>query len=74
MFTAVSDVSAAWRSATIAGSITDPTPPVKEPLRELVLQAIRSLQNDAVLPADLALPGFVIERARSREQIGRAHV
>jgi len=40
---------------------------VKEPLRELVLQAIRSLQNDTTLPADLALPGFVIERARSRE-------
>jgi arginyl-tRNA synthetase len=40
---------------------------VKAELRELVLQAIRSLQNDTTLPADLALPGFVIERARSRE-------
>jgi arginyl-tRNA synthetase len=40
---------------------------VKAQLRELVLQAIRSLQNDTTLPADLALPGFVIERARSRE-------
>jgi arginyl-tRNA synthetase len=40
---------------------------VKEPLRELVLQAIQSLQNDATLPADLGPPGFVIERARSRE-------
>nr|WP_218862529.1 MULTISPECIES: arginine--tRNA ligase [unclassified Rhodanobacter] len=36
-------------------------------MRELVLQAIKSLQNDTILPADLALPGFVIERARSRE-------
>jgi arginyl-tRNA synthetase len=40
---------------------------VKAQLRELVLQAIKSLQNDTTLPADLALPGFVIERARSRE-------
>jgi arginyl-tRNA synthetase len=40
---------------------------VKAQLRELVLQAIQTLQNDATLPADLALPGFVIERARSRE-------
>jgi arginyl-tRNA synthetase len=40
---------------------------VKEQLRELILQAIRALQDDATLPADLALPGFVIERARSRE-------
>ena len=40
---------------------------MKEQLRELVLQAIQTLQADATLPADLALPGFVIERARSRE-------
>ena len=40
---------------------------MKAQLRELVLQAIKSLQNDTILPADLALPGFVIERARSRE-------
>jgi len=40
---------------------------VKEQLRELILQAIQALQDDATLPADLALPGFVIERARSRE-------
>ncbi|EIL87852.1 arginyl-tRNA ligase [Rhodanobacter fulvus Jip2] len=40
---------------------------MKEQLRELILQAIQALQNDATLPADLALPGFVIERARSRE-------
>jgi len=40
---------------------------VKAQLRELVLQAIKYLQNDTILPADLALPGFVIERARSRE-------
>ena len=40
---------------------------MKAQLRELVLQAIQTLQNDATLPADLAMPGFVIERARSRE-------
>ncbi|NMW26215.1 hypothetical protein HFP05_18155, partial [Rhodanobacter denitrificans] len=40
---------------------------MKEQLRELVLQAIQALQDDATLPADLSLPGFVIERARSRE-------
>ncbi len=40
---------------------------MKEQLRELVLQAIQTLQDAAVLPTDLSLPGFVIERARSRE-------
>ncbi len=40
---------------------------MKEPLRELVLQAIQALQDAATLPTDLSLPGFVIERARSRE-------
>jgi arginyl-tRNA synthetase len=40
---------------------------VKAQLRELVLQAIQALQGDATLPADLVVPGFVIERARSRE-------
>ena len=40
---------------------------MKAQLRELVLQAIAALQNNATLPADLALPSFVIERARSRE-------
>jgi arginyl-tRNA synthetase len=40
---------------------------VKAQLRDLVLQAIQTLQGDATLPADLPLPGFVIERARSRE-------
>ncbi|MEO8777390.1 MAG: arginine--tRNA ligase [Rhodanobacter sp.] len=40
---------------------------MKVQLRELVLQAIHALQNDAILPADLNVPGFVIERARSRE-------
>ena len=40
---------------------------MKAQLRELVLQAVQSLQNDATLPAELAVPGFVIERARSRE-------
>nr|WP_283256166.1 arginine--tRNA ligase [Dyella humicola] len=36
-------------------------------MRELLLQAIHTLQNDATLPADLDVPNFVIERARSRE-------
>ena len=40
---------------------------MKQPLRDLLLQAIRTLQDDAVLPADLELPSFVVERARSRE-------
>ncbi|WP_424683750.1 arginine--tRNA ligase [Frateuria sp. YIM B11624] len=40
---------------------------MKQALRDLLLQAIRTLQDDAVLPADLALPAFVVERARSRE-------
>jgi arginyl-tRNA synthetase len=40
---------------------------VKEQLRELLLQAIRTLQQDATLPADLEVPHFVIERTRSRD-------
>ncbi len=40
---------------------------MKVQLRELVLQAICALQGDGALPADLAAPGFVIERARTRE-------
>jgi len=40
---------------------------VKVQLRELVLQAIKTLQDDATLPADMVLPAFVIERSRSRE-------
>ncbi|HTV85069.1 MAG TPA: arginine--tRNA ligase [Dyella sp.] len=40
---------------------------MKEALRDLVLQALRTLQADAVLPADIEWPNFVIERARSRE-------
>ncbi len=40
---------------------------MKEQLRDLVLQAIQSLQDDATLPVELSLPVFVIERARSRE-------
>lgn len=40
---------------------------VKESLRELVLQAVQSLVTAGALPADLSLPAFVIERARSRE-------
>jgi len=45
----------------------DSIPPVKEALRELVLTAIRALQGNGALPADLDLPPFVIERARSRD-------
>ncbi|WP_130621030.1 arginine--tRNA ligase [Dyella amyloliquefaciens] len=40
---------------------------MKEQLRELLLQAIRTLQNDSSLPADLEVPNFVIERARNRD-------
>ncbi|MEO7050286.1 MAG: arginine--tRNA ligase [Rhodanobacter sp.] len=40
---------------------------MKVQLRELVLQGIHALQKDATLPADLTVPEFVIERARSRE-------
>jgi arginyl-tRNA synthetase len=40
---------------------------VKEALRDLVLQAIRTLQDDAILPAGMDVPNFVIERTRSRE-------
>ena len=40
---------------------------MKEQLRELLLQAIRTLQNDATLPAELEVPHFVIERTRSRD-------
>lgn len=40
---------------------------MKEALRDLVLRAIRTLQDDAVLPTGIDLPNFVIERARSRE-------
>src|SRR5690606_17815461 len=55
------------RSVRLTGSITKPIPPVKAQLRDLVLQAIHTLRNDAALPAELAIPAFVIERARSRE-------
>ena len=40
---------------------------MKEQLRELLLQALRTLQNDSTLPADLDVPSFVIERARNRD-------
>jgi len=40
---------------------------VKDQLRALLLQAIDSLRDDSTLPADLAIPHFVIERTRSRE-------
>lgn len=40
---------------------------MKEQLRELLLQAIRTLQNDATLPSELEVPHFVIERTRSRD-------
>jgi arginyl-tRNA synthetase len=40
---------------------------VKEQLRDLVLQAIDALRKNGTLPAETAVPAFVIERARSRE-------
>ena len=40
---------------------------MKQALRELLMQAIRSLQNDSTLPADLEVPNFVIERTRNRD-------
>jgi arginyl-tRNA synthetase len=40
---------------------------MKQPLRDLLLQALQALRNDGTLPADLDPPGFVIERTRSRE-------
>ncbi|HEV2540597.1 MAG TPA: arginine--tRNA ligase [Frateuria sp.] len=40
---------------------------MKQPLRDLLLQAIRNLQDTSVLPAELEIPPFVVERARSRE-------
>ncbi|SFR96152.1 arginyl-tRNA synthetase [Dyella sp. OK004] len=40
---------------------------MKQPLRDLLLQAIRTLQNDSTLPAELEVPNFVIERTRNRD-------
>ena len=44
---------------------------MKQALRDLLLQAIRSLQNHSTssggLPVELDVPNFVIERTRSRE-------
>ena len=54
-------------SAKIAGSIEARPSPVKQALRELLMQAVRSLQNDSTLPADLEVPHFVIERTRNRD-------
>ena len=54
-------------SARIGGSHRRRSHAVKQPLRDLLLQAIQTLQTDAVLPADLELPAFVVERTRSRE-------
>ena len=39
---------------------------MKEPLRQIVLQAIARLQEQALLPADASAP-FVVERTRSKE-------
>ncbi len=39
---------------------------MKEPLRQIVLQAIALLQEQALLPADASAP-FVVERTRSKE-------
>jgi arginyl-tRNA synthetase len=54
-------------SVSMRGSIKIKPLPVKEALRELVLQAIRTLQGNGTLPADIEPPNFVIERTRSRE-------
>jgi arginyl-tRNA synthetase len=40
---------------------------VKDQLRNLVLKAIDSLKSAGTLPADAAVPAFVVERTRSRE-------
>ncbi len=40
---------------------------MKEQLHDLVLRALVALQRDQNLPADLAVPEFVIERTRSRQ-------
>jgi len=40
---------------------------VKDQLRNLVLKAIDSLTSAGLLPADAAVPAFVVERTRSRE-------
>jgi arginyl-tRNA synthetase len=61
-----SQADRAW-SASIVGSLSAPSPFVKEQLRELVLQAFDALRQSGVLPADTAAPAFVIERTRSRE-------
>ncbi|HEY4146668.1 arginine--tRNA ligase [Pinirhizobacter sp.] len=40
---------------------------MKDQLRNLVLKAIDSLKSAGTLPADAAVPAFVVERTRSRE-------
>ena len=40
---------------------------MKDQLRNLVLKAIDSLTSAGLLPADAAVPAFVVERTRSRE-------
>ncbi len=40
---------------------------MKAQLHALIVRAIRTMQDHADLPADLALPAFVVERGRSRE-------
>jgi len=41
--------------------------PVKDLLRELVDQALLDLKRDGALPADMTVPGLVVERTRNRE-------
>lgn len=53
--------------ASIAGSMTQPEYAVKQSLHTLVLSAFDALRQQEILPADLAVPDFVIERTRSRE-------
>ena len=40
---------------------------MRQPLHALVLEAFETLRQQETLPADLAVPDFVIERTRSRE-------
>ena len=60
------------RSDRITGSITKPIPPVKAQLRDLVLQAIHTLQNDATLPAELAPSAVTLAETEGLAAHGRS--
>src|SRR5690606_5491166 len=56
-----------WRpSDTMCGPFGTPWISVKTTLRGLVVQAIHALRDAGTLPADAAIPDFVIERPRDR--------